>query len=165
MVPQLVPHDANNTVDATGVAYYYYNNSNNTSPFYELNENHSELCSNYYYVDIYSVKQQNLKDDSPTVWTQIQNNLLLFLQGKVKLIKPSIFFHSLIFFCLSTEQLLSSQEDESKKQMLTQKIWLSSTKYLFLTFILLATQYSGNKIGHDRNYNISMYLKNFGFNI
>ena len=97
MVPQLVPHDANNTVDATGVAYYYYNNSNNTSPFYELNENHSELCSNYYYVDIYSVKQQNLKDDSPTVWTQIQNNLLLFLQGKVKLIKPSIFFHSPIF--------------------------------------------------------------------
>ena len=83
MVPQLVPHDTNNTVDATDVVYYYYNNSNNTSPFYELNENHSELCSNYYYVDIYSVKQEQIRDDSPTVWSQIQNDLLLFLQGKV----------------------------------------------------------------------------------
>ena len=82
MVPQLVPHDTNNTVDATDVDYYYYNNSNNTSPFYELNENHSELCSNYYYVDIYSVKQNQI-DEDPTLWSQIQNNLLLFLQGKV----------------------------------------------------------------------------------
>ena len=83
MVPQLVPHDTYNyTVDATDVDYYYYNNSNNTSPFYELNENHSELCSNYYYVDIYSAKQDQIENNA-TVWSQIQNNLLLFLQGKV----------------------------------------------------------------------------------
>ena len=81
MVPQLVPHDTNITVIEFDVTYYNYKNS--SSRFYELNEDHSEHCSSHY-LEMYSFKRYNTTENA-TVWTDLQDYAIQFLQGRVKM--------------------------------------------------------------------------------
>ena len=79
MVPQLVPNDTNHTVDNVAI---YHNYKNSSSRFYELNEDHSEHCSSHY-LEMYSFKRYNATENA-TVWTDLQDYAIQFLQGRVK---------------------------------------------------------------------------------
>ena len=81
MVPQLVPHEESNQLNPN-VFYPMYKPQSNSSPFYELNENHSELCSKYYW-DIYDVQKNGLQNANDTVLDEIQDFFRLLLQGNL----------------------------------------------------------------------------------
>ena len=78
MVPQLVPHEESNQLNPD--VFYPMIKINDSSPFYELNENHSELCSKYYW-DIYDVQKNGLQNANDTVLDEIEDFFRLLLQG------------------------------------------------------------------------------------
>ena len=81
MVPQIVPNDTNHTV-VSDALYHNYKPTNSSSRFYALNEDHSEHCSSHY-LEMYSFKRYNATENA-TVWTDLQDYAIQFLQGRVK---------------------------------------------------------------------------------
>ena len=83
MVPQLVPHEETNDFNAN-VIYPMIKPQTNSSPFYVLDGNHSELCSKYYW-EIYDAQKNGPKNntDESTVLDEVSDFFRLLLQGDV----------------------------------------------------------------------------------
>ena len=76
MVPQLVP---NRNEQNFNISSENYTLNDQTAPFYEMNENHSELCNAYYW-DMYDAQRNATLTESDTL-DNMKNFFLLLLQG------------------------------------------------------------------------------------
>ena len=76
MVPQLVPNKNEHNFNISSENYTL---NNLTAPFYEMNENHSELCNAYYW-DIYDAQRSATTTNSSTL-DDMKNFFLLLFQG------------------------------------------------------------------------------------